>query len=319
MYKLTFLLFCDKKDETKKGERMFFFDFVRIFLAVAWLMIATVVICPAAIVLGFLVYPVSRVPVISIFWRILQRASWLWNCSVWQVSCRIFLRMKIHVEWRVPKLVDDEVTILIANHPTYIGFLGYGRFVTGILWGNVVMVMKSELKKSFSLEGILAKTLWALGAALFIDRENPTKARNQIKEWVSKGGAKGKIIGIFPDGRRPSKDRLHENHDRYRKDIPDVDEKFSETLVPKPGGTYVIFNACRELGLPVRLYRATMAFDREDSGFRSIRSLIGATYKVRCSDETDTALRLRGERVWKGWFYSMWEEINLTLKEWKDH
>ena len=295
---------------------MNFIKIVRVFLAVLVMVVWTALVCGSTIVIGVVSTPLRFnqyfQKVFTHFW--ILPAAWAWG--VWKLCCEGILGMKLEVE-NFEAIRRKGVSILISNHPTYLGFAGYAYLVTCVFRTKVVMVMKSELRASFSLEGILAKTLWALGCAIFIDRANPIKAREQIGRWVRMNTVPC-LIGIFPDGRRPTPERIKENHDRLRKDFPKIDEDLPLTLFPKAGGAYVIFENCQEYGRLEGFLRATISFDREDLGFRSIFDLLGATFYVHLVDEMTTADSLRGVRVWKYWFYTMWKEVNRKIEEWKN-
>lgn len=289
------------------------FKKLRVVVGLICVILWTLLTCPLVIVLGLALRLLSPLPPFSLLWSIIQWFPTLWSFVVWNAIGRFMLCFNMNIPSLV-RPINDGLVVFVANHPTYIGFLGYGYYVTCVMRKKITMVMKHELKWSFSLEGILAKTLWAIGAAVFIDRSNGKSAQEKIRAKLMQE-RDSRVIAIFPDGSRPTQQRIDENHEKNRE--LSVIGAFTETLVPRPTGTMTIWEVIRGSGVPVQFIAACMGFDRADEGLSSAADLIGATYLVSSDDFTDAVVDLRTRDQWKAWMIRLFVMFNQMQRSWR--
>ncbi len=216
---------------------------------------------------------------------------------------------------------EHEVTILIANHPVLPVLFSTPSLVWDLGWRGYASVVKEEFVKRWYLAWLGIPATLA-GFALPIKRENPAQAINEIA-----AGVRGLPFGrrpfgviIFPDGTRPTPDKIRQSWEKYMKisGNPLHLTPFTHVLVPKARGLHKLFTELEKGGgRHVRVVDLTIGFDRElPAGFwQCLVALCDATLTVNRADITHR-VRKTTEDMLAEILLQRWAEKDRRLKEW---
>ena len=231
-----------------------------------------------------------------------------------EIALRKIMGVQMDIQTDVPPCADDERMVVIGNHPTGNGVVGFGRFITDHLAPYMLAIGKIEHMKNPALG-------WPLRLArsgVFIDR---TPGKNEeaigaIQDACETTFTPKSSMVVFPDRSRPTQKRIEESRKKWAERLPDVkvEEWMHHTLFPYSGGLYTILKGTEEVRR--RIIDVTIGFNKPDETVLQAGALIDSTLHIRAEDVTDQ-IPTNNIIELREWLIERWIQKNGMLDDWK--
>ena len=208
------------------------------------------------------------------------------------------------------QLNDDEVALVIGNHPSTAAIPSVLWYVTRHLRDRLFIVAKSDFLKN----PILGWPARLINMALFIDRKNRIRAKRAIRIALKRRYSTDQAILVFPDQRRPWPDRIEADRRRFASTIPGLDQWLHHTMLPRSGGFATLLAALGDR--PVRVFLLTTSYGIPERGVFDLNRLVGGTLHFHL--EPCARPRFIRERDTQRWLNEQWMMVNRRIGEWRE-
>lgn len=223
----------------------------------------------------------------------------------------------------VHKARKREVLVIIANHPSLAVIFATPSLVWDLGLRGCAAVIKAEFITKWYLAWLGIPATLA-GFALPIRREQRNAALQALKKGVCRlpFGKRPFGIIIFPDGTRPTHNKISASWTRYVKqtDNPRGYSAFTQTLVPKALGLSQLLKQLHEAEHEIRVIDLTIGLSRPmpHTLWGDLTAMNGATLIVHRADITGQIRACRSLDELTILLMDRWSEKNRKIKEWAE-
>lgn len=229
------------------------------------------------------------------------------------VCVRFLLCMNVTVNKNIRKAKDDEIVVCIGNHPSTLMTPVFIRFVTRYICRDILAVAKKE--PFFTIRNPITEIFLRLtNSGIFVDRSSGENSSKAVRSGVAKFLRTPSVILIFPDMRRPSKERIEGDYIKFGKKMPNIKDWLHHTMIPRGGALYTLLNELSHTGKKIRVVNITTACSRSDDNILKISGLFGSCVRIE-AEEVNIPYGSREEL--NEWLNSDWRWKNEWITKFK--
>lgn len=236
-----------------------------------------------------------------------RRLANLWAWLIHWICIRRLLNCELRIEDKsLRPRQNQEVVVVIANHPSTMGLASFFWYVFRHLRRNVLIIVKNGHR----FNPVIGWAGWLISSFVFINRKNRATARRAIKQGLASGfDPTTDAIVVFADSRRPTRERIRANRAEMRGKIPGLEYWPLHTRTPGITGLLAILKTIKPEHL--RVVCLGNGFNIADEGVKDIPRLVDQRFCLRVfarqRPPADTEAFTR-------WLNDLYLEINFWLE-----